>query len=149
MVKISASTVINVFIIGNNPIELSTVYDRLRSIKNRTFNTEVGFELKGLYKKIMKFRPACILIDDNVERTYLLKLVKRLRNSKRTSSVPITILKSNNRDSRVEFAEDFILKGNITKEVLGKSIQNAIRLNKFHTHLRVEYKKRKRKVLAL
>jgi len=149
MVKLSTPNAINVFIIGNNPIELSTVYERLRSIKNKTFNTEVGFELKGLYKKIMKFRPACIVIDDNIEKTYLLKLITRLKNNKQTSSIPITIIKNKNAEGSVEFAEDYILKDNITDEVLSRSILNSIKFSKIRSYLKAQYRKKKRKVLAL
>lgn len=137
---------INVFLIGNNPIELSNIYEKLKEIRNKTYQTEIGFELRGLFKKIMKFNPACILIDDNVERSYMKKLTLKLASNRHTKDIPITILKNSNRDSYITNAEEFLLKDSVTSELLSRSIGNSIRLKKMRTRISLMYKKRKSQV---
>ncbi|MEP2773140.1 MAG: hypothetical protein ABJH05_13395 [Fulvivirga sp.] len=137
---------INVFLIGNNPIELSNIYEKLKEIRSKTYQTEIGFELRGLFKKIMKFNPACILIDDNVERSYMKKLTLKLASNKHTRDIPITILKNANRDSYITNAEEFVLKESVTAELLSRSIVNSIRLKKMRTRISLMYRKRKSQV---
>lgn len=137
---------INVFLIGNNPIELSNIYEKLKEIRSKTYQTEIGFELRGLFKKIMKFNPACILIDDNVERSYMKKLTLKLASNKHTKDIPITILKNANRDSYITNAEEFVLKESVTAELLSRSIVNSIRLKKMRTRISLMYRKRKSQV---
>ncbi len=137
---------INVFLIGNNPIELSNIYEKLKEIRSKTYQTEIGFELRGLFKKIMKFNPACILIDDNVERSYMKKLTLKLASNKHTKDIPITILKNSNRDSYITNAEEFLLKDSVTGELLSRSIVNSIRLKKMRTRIALMYRKKKSQV---
>ncbi len=137
---------INVFLIGNNPIELSSIYEKLKELKNKSFQTEFGFELRGIYKKIIRFNPACILIDDNMERSYMKKLTLKLATNKRTRDIPITILKNNNSDSYIANAEEFLLKESVTSELLSKSILNSIRLKKMRVKMSLMYRKKKSQV---
>jgi len=130
-------------LIGNNPIELSNIYDKLKEIRNKTYNAEVGFEWRGLFNRIMRFNPACILIDDNMERSYMKKLLTRLSRNKKTKDIPIAVLKSSNKDSYVSQAEEFLLKDGVTSEVLSSSIANSIKLKKMQKNLALIYKKRK------
>ncbi|UII33712.1 hypothetical protein LVD17_07755 [Fulvivirga ulvae] len=144
----AGSDSINVFLIGNNPIELSNIYEKLKAIKNKTYNAEIGFDLKGVYKKIMKFHPSCILIDDNLERSYLKSLLNKLSSWSKTRDIPIAILKnSNNGQSYLIGAQEFILKDGITSEALSKSILNSIRLRNMHKYLYTSYKKRQSQFL--
>lgn len=138
---------INVFLIGNNPIELSNIYDKLKDIRNKTFRTEVSFDLKGLFKKIIHFNPACILIDDNVDRAYIDKLLNRLSTHKRTKNIPITVLKNFNRESFLSNAEGFLLKDNMTSELLSSSILNSIKLKKMRRNITLFYKKKKSQLI--
>lgn len=139
---------INVFLIGNNPIELSNIYEKLKEIKNKTYHTEIGFDLKGIYKKIMKFNPKCILIDDNLEKLYMRNLLSRLSTGAKTRNIPITIIKNSNYNP-VCFsgAQDFILKEGITGESLSRTIVNSIRLKGMQQYLYLSYKKRRTQLL--
>lgn len=140
---------INVFLIGNNPIELSNIYEKLKAIKNKTYNAEIGFDLKGVYKKIMKFHPSCILIDDNLDRSYLKSLLSRLSSWSKTRDIPIAILKNSNYgESYLMGAQEFILKDGITSEALSKSILNSIRLRSMQKYLYTTYKKRQSQFLS-
>lgn len=140
---------INVFLIGNNPIELSNIYEKLKAIKSKTYNAEIGFDLKGIYKKIMKFHPSCILIDDNLEKPYLKTLLSKLSSGSKTRHIPITILKNSNYgESYLVGAQEFILKDGITSEALSKSILNSIRLRNMQEYLYTSYKKRQSQFLS-
>lgn len=137
---------INVFLIGNNPIELSNIYEKLKEIRTKSFQTEIGFELRGLFKKIMRFNPARILIADNVERAYMRKLTLKLAANKKTRDIPITILKNANRDCYITNAEEFLLKESVTSELLSRSILNSIRLKKMRVRISAMYRKQKSNV---
>lgn len=133
---------INVFLIGNNPIELSNIYEKLKGIRNKSYNAEIGFDLKGLYKKIMKFNPTCILIDDNLDKPYLTKLLAKLARGSKTKDIPVTILKNSNyHQNCIAGVQDFLLKDSITPESLSNSIMNTIRLRKMHQYLYKSFKR--------
>lgn len=139
---------VNVFLIGNNPIELSNIYEKLKAIKNKTYNAEIGFDLKGIYKKIMKFHPSCILIDDNIEKLYLRNLLNKLSTGAKTRDIPITIIKNSNYgESYLAGAQEFILKDGITAEALSRSISNSIRLRTMQKYLYQSYKKSRSQLL--
>jgi response regulator RpfG family c-di-GMP phosphodiesterase len=140
---------INVYLIGNNPIELSSIYEKLKAIKNRTFNTEIGFELKGLVKKIRKFSPSCILIDDNLERLHIKKLLKGLSANIQTRDIPITVIKNSNYKEGFGEVEDYVLKDVLTSESLFLSINNSIRLSKMHRFILKKYRKNKSIITSL
>lgn len=145
----TASDHINVYLIGNNPIELGAVYEKLKAIKSKSYKAEIGFDLKNLFRKISKFNPACILIDDNVEKIKLRKLIKRLSNHNRTRDIPITIIKNSNyREALVEDAQEYILKESLTSERLSKTIASSIKLKKMQIYLYKTYRKSKSQFLG-
>src|SRR4051812_18775568 len=84
-----------VLVVGNNPIELGHVFDRLQGITDRVIQTETAFDLKTILERLVFFRPQHIIIDDNVGRTELQIMVSKLHDRK-TRHVPITILKNSN-----------------------------------------------------
>ncbi|MDX1627976.1 MAG: hypothetical protein R3345_04710 [Fulvivirga sp.] len=139
---------VNVFLIGNNPIELSNIYDKLKNIRTKKYRAEIGFDVKGIYKKIMAFKPSCILIDDNMERSYANSLMRRLSKNKNTRDIAITVLKNKNEDSYMTDAEDYVLKTEATEERLARSITNSIRFKKMRVKLRNTYRKNKRQVIG-
>ena len=147
--KSSGHESINIYMIGNNPIELSTIYDKLKSIKTKTYHAEIGFDLKRAYKKIMQFNPACILIDDNLEKDYLRNLLRKLSRGARTRNIPITIIKNSNYSSAyLGDVQEFLLKDSITSEGLSSSISNSIRLRAMQKYLYTKYKKKQSQFLS-
>jgi hypothetical protein len=144
-----ANESINVYLIGNNPIELSSIYEKLKAIKNRTFKTEIGFELKGLVNKIRKFSPSCILIDDNLERLHIKKLLKGLSGNSKTRDIPITVIKNSNYKEGFGDVQDYVLKDSLTSESLFLSINNSIRLSHMRGFILKRYRKNKSKIAEL
>jgi CheY-like chemotaxis protein len=140
---------INVFLIGNNPIELSSIYDKLKEIKSRTFKTEIGFELKGLVNKIRRFSPSCILIDDNLSRLDIAKLIKRLSSDNKTKNIPITVIKNSNYREGFGEVQDYVLKESMTSDTLSHSILNSIKFKRMQTYVYKKYKRNKSRIMSL
>lgn len=135
---------INVFLLGNNPIELSTIYSQLKAVKKNPFRTEIGFDSKDLFQRILKFKPSCLLIDDNIDKIYLKSLIKKLGTSAKTQNIAITVLKNSNYfEGNVEEAQEYVLKQSATPEQLLRSITNAIKLKRMQTYVYRNYKKGK------
>ena len=142
-----SSDSMNIYLIGNNPVDLSSIYNLLKSIKNRTYKTEITFDLKGVFRKITRFDPACILIDDNMEKFKLTKLVKRLRSHSRTKHIPIAIIKNSNyEEPPVQDVQEFLWKDSLTPERLQNSILNSIRIKKMQRYLAINYKIKRRQL---
>ena len=145
-----SSDPINIFLIGNNPSDLGGIYNLLKSIKNKKFKTEVQFDAGNVLKKIAKFNPACILIDDNLERLKLTKLVRALKDHVRTRNIPITVIKNSNyTEPSIQEAQDYLLKDSLTPETLSKSIFNSIRFKRMQGYLTVNYKQKKKRINRL
>lgn len=137
-----ATDPMNVYLIGNNPIELSSIYDKLKT----NFRAEICFELKGLYSKIRRFRPQCILIDDNLDRVMIKKILRRLSSRNITRDIPVTIIKNNNYTEGFSEAQDFVLKNELTSEGLSRSIKNSIRMKRMQYYLIRKYRKNKGRI---
>lgn len=139
---------LNVYLIGNNPIELGDVHEKLRSVKEVNYVAEIGFEIRHLIRKVSKFNPACILIDDNLGQHQFAQLMKKLADNRVTRNIPIAILKSSNREFLINKADDFVLKQSLTADRLSKSIRNSIRLRKMKVALTRQYKSKKKSLIS-
>lgn len=128
-------------------MELSSLYDKLKGIKGGSFKAEIGFDLKKVLRRIMHFNPGCILIDDNLGKSQLKKLMKRLTTNRKTRDIPITILKNSNTGYSVENAQDFLLKDAVTADILRSSIINSMKLKRMQVYLTKTYRKSKTEFL--
>ena len=90
----------NILLVGNNPRELTDIYSSISAFKSPSFKLEVAFDLRNIFRRIRKFKPATILIDDRLNHRKLNRLIKRIHRNAHTHDIPVTILKSSN----VEFA---------------------------------------------
>lgn len=139
----NSNSSINVFLIGNNPIELSSVYDKLKNIKSNIINAEIGFEIKGMLRRIKDFNPAYILIDDNIERVEVKKILKKLTHNSTTRNIPITVLKNSNYKEGFSEVQDYLLKDDLTPERLSKSILNSIKFKRMQLFVIKKYRRNK------
>ncbi|MEO1050237.1 MAG: hypothetical protein AAFX87_06415 [Bacteroidota bacterium] len=140
---------INVFLVGNNPVELSSIYDRLSSFKGRKYIAEIAFDLKNILNRVIHFNASCIVIDDNIGRKRISKLIKSLTRNKRTKDIPIALLKNSNyTDVPSDGVQDFILKDHATSEALSKTLLNAIKLRRTKIYLYKTYKKSKGQIAS-
>lgn len=132
----------NVLLVGNNPTEIGVLYASLKSFENPRFNTDTAFHFNNIFRRIIKFRPASILIDDRFNRTKLNRLIKRIHRNPRTRDIPVTLLKSNNRDLGLTAdIDNYVLKENLSAENLYNTILNSRQLRRTSIYLYKSYKK--------
>jgi DNA-binding NarL/FixJ family response regulator len=142
---------LNVLLVGNNPIELSSMLNKISDVPGRLVNTETAFDTKSILDRLIKFRPNFILIDDNIGKHELNETVLALANNRKTKDVPITVLKNSN------YAEanssltilDYILKKSLTAEALYNAIRNTIKIRRTQLYLYKAYHKRRGMIVDL
>src|SRR5688572_24133425 len=87
---------INILLIGNNPIELGSVLEKLKQVRGQKIITEIAFDLRSILERLMRFNPNFIFIDDNIGKNELMVTVQSLSSNKKTRDIPITVLKNSN-----------------------------------------------------
>lgn len=136
---------VNILLIGNNPIEMSTMLNTIASVPGRRIITEIAFDVKSSLERLIKFQPTFILIDDNIGRAELWQTVDSLTHNAKTRDIPITVLKNSNYEEAVISADilDYLLKKNLTTESLYSAIKNTLKFRRTHQFLKDAYTKRK------
>jgi hypothetical protein len=133
----------NVLVVGNNPTELGHVFDRLHGIRHRTILTEMAFDLQTILQRLSQFHPQHIIIDDNVGQPALHDIVDKLHTGK-SSHVPITVLKNSNYQEAIgNGVMNFVLKQNLTSELLYRELLNSLRFFETQQYWDRAYRKRK------
>lgn len=135
---------LNVLVMGNNPIELTKVFDKLQHLSGRHVATEIAFDMKSCKERLINFHPNFIFIDDNVGRQSLSQMVRFFSLGRKTKYVPITILKNSNyKESFSGRVMNYLLKENLTGEALQAAILNSISAWRAQTALLSAYQKRR------
>jgi hypothetical protein len=135
---------LQVLMLGNNPIELNRVLERLQEVKTRTIITEFAFDLKSSLQCLVKFRPSFIIIDDNIGKSELDLSVRTFSNQRKTKHVPITIIKNSNYEQVVNYGPlNYVLKSNLTGDLLYRALANSMKNRKAQEYLKLVYRKRK------
>ncbi len=136
---------LNVLLIGNNPMELGTVLDKLKEVRTQKIITEIAFDLRSILERLMRFNPNFIFIDDNIGRLELAETLKQLSSNRKTKDVPITVLKSSNYHEALGASSvlDYLLKQNLSADALYNTVKNSLRFRKTQLYLYKIYQKRK------
>lgn len=143
------SAVVRVLVVGNNPIDLSGVSNKL-ALRNQLIETQTAFNVKSLQDRIQHFTPDYIVLDDNLGRKELKEAVRWLLKDKRTRQVPITILKNSNYIETIgSGALNFVLKQNLTGEALFRAMTNSLKFRKTQHLLAEAYHNRKGYLMRL
>jgi len=123
---------LNVLIIGNNPIEITSIYNSLNEYRGKNYIADVCFSIKDSISRMIKNRPDCILLDDNIIIDNIKSFIKKLRENSKLRNIPIVLLKSSNLNfSFGNEVQDFLLKGNLSTEILSNTIEkNVVSLKK-------------------
>lgn len=138
----------DVLLIGNNPIELSKVFDHIRQTKGKKVMTEIAFDLKSGMQRLIRFRPSHIVIDDNIGRETLRETVTALAHHSKTRDIPITVIKNSNYLEAITFGVmNYILKDNLTGDSLFMALKNSLKFKTTQEYLKNAYRKRKGKFL--
>lgn len=129
---------INVLIVGNNPIEMSVIYEGLRNLKGKIKQISTSFSDEDTLKKIATDNPNCIIIDDNLGISGLKSLIDKI-NHLGKEALSITLLKTKNTQEAIYGVQEYLLKESITPERIYSSLKNAIRFRKTQKYLKVKY----------
>ena len=142
---------INILLIGNNPIEMGSVLEKLKKVRGQRIITEIAFDLRSILERLMRFNPNFIFIDDNIGKNELMETVKSLSANKKTKDIPITVLKNSNYHESLASSSilDYLLKQNLSPEDLYKTVKNSLRFRRTQLYLYQAYKKRKDQLLSL
>lgn len=146
-----ATETLNVLLIGNNPIEMGRVLEKLQQVRGHRIITEIAFDLKSILERLMRFRPNFILIDDNIGKNELLVTVNALSSNRKTKDIPITVLKNSNYHEAMGSASilDYLLKQNLSPESLYNTVKNSLKFRRTQLYLHQAYRKRKNQLLKV
>jgi len=118
---------IPVLIIGNNPIEMTSIYNLLIGIRSKDYLADVCFNVKDSFERISKTKPAVVLIDDNLVLDDINKFVRVMKQNSKTKQIKIIVLKSSNWNYNViDHVDDYILKETVKADVLDRLIKNNL-----------------------
>lgn len=108
---------------GNNPIELSYVFDALKKIKDKEIITEIAFDSSLISQRLQRFDPNYILIDDNIGQSALRQSIDKLSHHRKTSNIPITVIKNSNYNESINSGVmNYVLKSTLTAESLYQNL---------------------------
>jgi DNA-binding NarL/FixJ family response regulator len=143
--------VCNILLIGNNPIEMGNVLDKLKQVKGKKIATEIAFDIKSGLERLLKFNPNFILIDDNIGRAELIQTVTTLSSNHKTKNIPITVLKNSNYTESLASTSilDYLLKQNLSPDVLYNALKNSLKFRRAQLLLYKAYKTRKGQLMRL
>lgn len=142
---------LHILLIGNNPIEMGGVLEKLKQVRGQRIITEIAFDLKSILERLIRFRPNFIFIDDNIGRTEMQETVTTLSNNRKTKDIPITVLKNSNYHESLASSSilDYLLKQNLSPDDLYKTVKNSLRFRKTQLYLYQAYKRRKGELLKV
>lgn len=114
---------IPVLIIGNNPIEITSIYNLLIGIRSKNYLADFCFNVKDSIEKITTTKPELIFLDDNLMRDEIQKLIRVLKQNVKTRAIKLVALKTSNWSMPfIDYVDDFILKDNLSADVLDRII---------------------------
>lgn len=133
------NSTVDFLLVGNNPIEMSEIYDRLHNYRRGILNASITFELKGLLNKIIKLKPKSVLIDEGYKKEELQKVIAALMSHAKTKHIPITLIKHSNFSKKNLGVDDYVLGSALTAEYLLASIKHSPRFKETSTYLKGLY----------
>lgn len=142
---------LNILLIGNNPMELGSILDKIHQVKSQKINTEIAFDLRTILERLMRFDANFIFIDDNIGKFELQQIIKQFSSSSKTKDIPITVLKSSNYQEAYGASSvvDYLLKQNLSVDALYNTVKNSLKFRKTQDYLEALYQERKMLLLNL
>lgn len=141
----------NILLVGNNPIELSSILEKLNKIRGQKVITEIAFDLQTILQRLIHFEPHFILIDDNIGRAEMVSTLQALEANNKTRNVPITLLKSSNYEEVLGSSSilDYLLKQNLSSDGIYTMLRNSLKFRRTQAYLYNAYQKRKEQIARL
>ncbi|MGM0579876.1 MAG: hypothetical protein ACQETL_04305 [Bacteroidota bacterium] len=129
---------ISVLLVGNNPIEMSAIYEKLHALKDKIKNIETAFSQEDMLKKIHLMHPNCLLLDDNIGINPLKAIVNNV-NALSKEAISITILKSNNKQEVTSGVQEYLMKDGLDGTKIYNALRNALKFKKTQQFFRIKY----------
>lgn len=129
---------INVLLVGNNPIEMSLVYEKLYDLKDKIKRIETAFSQADMLNKIHLTHPNCIILDDNFGVSRLKNIIKNI-NELSKEAIAITLLKSHNKQEVTSGVQEYILKDGIDSIRIYNALRNARKFRKTQQFFKMKY----------
>src|SRR5688572_543327 len=123
---------LHILLIGNNPMEMGNVLEKLKEVRTQKIVTEIAFDLRSILERLVTFDPNFIFIDDNIGRFELEQTIKQLSSNRKTKDIPITVLKSSNYQEAMGASSilEYLLKQNLSADALYNTVKNSLRFRK-------------------
>ena len=131
--------------IGNNPIELSKVYEMILNFKKKRFVAITAFKLQDGVGRFIQYQPQCVLIDDSIGEDLIKLFIQKLHRHRNPEykKVPLILLKSSAKVEMPSFGiSDFLLKATLSSDNLCRAILKSIKFR--HLHRKWEQENRDR-----
>lgn len=120
---------VSVLIIGNNPIEITSIHHSLSGIRSKHYVADVCFNVKDSFDRIAKNKPGVILMDDNFVPDDILKFISILKQNPKTEHIRVIALKSANSNNEVLYdVDDSIFKDTLNPEALDSIIETNLKI---------------------
>lgn len=129
---------LNILLVGNNPIELSQVYEALKDVSGKISSIDTAFSEKDTIRKINSSQPDCLVLDDNIGLSSLKLLIDKVEKLGK-EAISITLLKSHNGQKLIAGVQEYLMKESLTGERLYKALRNIIRFRKTQQFLKMKY----------
>lgn len=140
-----ANNEINVLLVGNNPIEMSAIYEKLHGLKDKITNIETAFSQEDMLRKINLMHPNCILLDDNIGLNPLKTIINNI-NALSKEAISVTLLKSQNRQELTSGVQEYLMKEGLDGIRIYNALRNALRFKKTQQFFRIKYYSGKRNI---
>lgn len=138
-------SILNVLLVGNNPIDMGNILEKVQQIRGKKIATEIAFDLRSLTERLESFSPNYILIDDDIGRAELAQILEILHQRRKTRNVPVTIIKNSNYQEATQSSGmlDFLLKQNFSPEALYRALTNSLKFKRTQQLLEGFYRRRR------
>ncbi|WP_296620346.1 hypothetical protein [Marivirga sp.] len=146
--KAIANNEISVLLVGNNPIELGLIYEKISDLKGKINRIETAFSLEDTIKKINLMHPNCLLLDDNLGLNPLKAIINNV-NALSKEVISITLLKSHNKQEVTSGVQEYIMKEGMDGTRIYYALRNALKFKKTQQFFRIKYYSGKRSVKRL
>lgn len=129
---------IRVLLVGNNPIEMSIIYEKLYSLKDKIKHIETAFSREDMLRKIHTMHPNCLLLDDNIGLSPLKRIINNV-NDLSKEAISITLLKSHNKQELTSGVQEYLMKEGMDGTKIYNALKNALRFKKTQQFFRIKY----------
>jgi chemotaxis response regulator CheB len=120
---------LSVLLVGNNPMEMSVVYEKLFDLQDKIKRIDTAFSPADMLNKIHLSKPNCILLDGSMGINPLKKIVS-IVNELSDKMISITLLKTHNRQELTSGVHEYVMRDGIDSNRIYKALKHALKFKK-------------------